>query len=57
MRKIFLFKILTTKNNFINITHESHAYDNIEEAKLEDKTISYNVLYFGDTNPFNCKLI
>ena len=45
------------ENNFITITHESHAYDNIKEAKLEDKTISYNVLDFGDTNLFNCKLI
>ena len=42
------------ENNLINIAHESHAYNNIEEVKLEDKTISYNV---GDTNLFTCKLI
>ena len=45
------------ENNFINITHESHAYDNIEEVKLEEKTIFYNVLDFDYTNIFNCKLI
>ena len=45
------------ENNFINIAHESHAYDNIKEAKLEDKTISHNLLDCGDTNLFNCKLI
>ena len=42
------------ENNLINIAHESHAYNNSEEVKLEDKTISYNV---GDTNLFTCKLI
>ena len=45
------------ENNFINIAHESHVYDNIKEPKLEDKIISHNLLDFGDTNLFNCKLI
>ena len=48
---------IDNENNFINIAHESHAYDNIKEANLEDKTISHNVLDFGDTNLFNYKLI
>ena len=45
------------ENNFMNIAHESHAYDNIKESKLEDQIISHNLLDFGNTNIFNCKLI
>ena len=45
------------ENNFMNIAHKSHAYDNIKESKLEDQIISHNLLDFGDTNIFNCKLI
>ena len=48
---------IDNENNFINIAHESHAYDNIKEAKLEDITISHTLLDFGDTNLLNCKLI
>ena len=45
------------ENNFMNIAHESHAYDNIKESRLKDQIISHNILDFGDTNLFNCKLI
>ena len=64
MRSDLLYKVeenisiqdIEDENNFMNIAHESHAYDNIKESKLEDQIISHNLLDFGDTNIFNCKL-